>query len=97
MSVTRPRRASKPITVSLGAQHAAVQRRLDDGLYESASEVIRAGLRALDREEAAFDQMLGERVRAALADPRLDIPGEDVFAALRQHNAACLRREKDEA
>jgi antitoxin ParD1/3/4 len=63
-----------------------VDRRLASGDYESASEVIRAGLRALDREEAMVDQVMREKVRASLADPRPDIPAEGVFARLRAHH-----------
>ena len=79
-------RTSKPITVTLGKQQPSVDRRIASGDYESASEVIRAGLRALDREEAVVDQMMREKIRASLADPRPDVPAKDVFARLRAHH-----------
>jgi antitoxin ParD1/3/4 len=76
-------RKSKPLTVTLGNQQHSIDRRLESGQYESASEVIRAAVRALDREEAAIDEIMRQKIRASLADPRPDIPAEDVFARLR--------------
>jgi len=76
-------RSSKPITVTLGTQQASLEVRLNSGAYGSASEVLRAALRALDREDAALDEILRRKVAAALADPRPSIPAEDVFARLR--------------
>ncbi|NJL08571.1 MAG: type II toxin-antitoxin system ParD family antitoxin [Methylacidiphilales bacterium] len=84
-------RSSKPITVTLGAQQSSLDRRLASGAYSSASEVLRAGLRALDREEAALDEILREKVRASLADPRPSLPADDVFAGLRQRHAERLK------
>jgi antitoxin ParD1/3/4 len=63
-------RTSKPITVTLGTQQASLEARLKSGAYESASEVMRAALRALDREEAALEEVLRREVEASLADPR---------------------------
>ena len=63
-------RTSKPITVTLGPQQAGVKVRVKSGAYSSASEVMRAALRALDREEAALDEILRRKVEASLADPR---------------------------
>jgi antitoxin ParD1/3/4 len=79
-------RKSKPLTVTLGEQQRSIDRRLESGLYESASEIIRAALRALDREEAMIDEIMRQKIRASLADPRPDIPAEDVFARLRAHH-----------
>jgi antitoxin ParD1/3/4 len=79
-------RKSKPITVTLGKQQRSVDRRLASGLYDSASEVIRAAMRALDREEAAIDEVIRQKIRAALDDPRADIGAEDVFARLRAYH-----------
>ncbi len=76
-------RTSKPITVTLGPQQASLDARLQSGAYASASEVMRAGLRALDREEAAMDEIMRLKIREAIADPRLDIPAGEVFERLR--------------
>ncbi len=77
-------RTSKPITVTLGPQQASLNARLDSGAYGSASEVLREALRALDREDAALDEVLRRKVQAALADPRPSIPADEVFASLEQ-------------
>jgi antitoxin ParD1/3/4 len=76
-------RTSKPLTVTLGKQQALVDARVASGAYESASEVVRAGLRALEREEAALDAVVREKILEALNDPRPDIPAEQVFGKLR--------------
>lgn len=81
-------RTSKPITVTLGSQQKSVEARLASGAYGSASEVLRAALRALDREDAALDEILRHKVETSLADPRPGIPAEDVFARLRALHAA---------
>lgn len=77
-------RTSKPITVTLGPQQASLNARLESGAYGSASEVLREALRALDREDAALDEVLRRKVQAALADPRPSIPADEVFASLEQ-------------
>ncbi len=82
-SVIFTMRSSKPITVTLGPQQAALEARLASGAYGSASEVMRAALRALDREEAALDEILRRKVEASLVDERPGIPAEDVFARVR--------------
>lgn len=76
-------RSSKPITVTLGPQQASLEARLTSGAYGSASEVMRAALRALDREETALDEILRRKVEDALADGRPSLPAEDVFARVR--------------
>ncbi|KIZ46419.1 MULTISPECIES: type II toxin-antitoxin system ParD family antitoxin [Rhodopseudomonas] len=79
-------RTSKPITVTLGKQQTSVDRRLASGEYESASEVMRAALRALDREEALVNAAMHDKIAASLSDPRADLAAEDVFARLRDHH-----------
>ena len=87
-------RSSKPISVTLGSQQASLERRLKSGQYSSASEVLRHALRALDREEAALDELLRERVRAAMADPRPSVPAEGVFKRLRDRHAKATKAAK---
>lgn len=87
-------RTSKPITVTLGELQDRVDARLQSGSYASASEVIRAGLRALDREEAAIDAVLRQKVQEALDDPRPAIPADQVFAELRAHHADRMKAAK---
>jgi len=80
-------RTSKPITVTLGKQQAILDSRLESGSYGSASEVMRAALRALDREEAALAEIMRLKIQEALDDPRPDIPAEEVFDRLERKHA----------
>ena len=80
-------RASKPVTVTLGPLADMARERVESGRYGSLSEVVRAGLRALEREEDTFDAILKARVEEALADPAPSIPQTEVFAELRAHHA----------
>jgi antitoxin ParD1/3/4 len=89
-------RTSRPITVTLGDLQERVEARVQSGAYTSASEVLRAALRALDREEAALVDWLRQRVDEALADPRPDAPAREVFRRLRQHHAEQAKAEGDE-
>ena len=79
---------NKPVTVTLGAMGERARAHVESGRYASLSEVMRAGLRALDREEAALDALLKARVDAALADDRPTIPAVEVFAAIRDEARA---------
>ena len=92
-------RSSRPITVTLGDLQDHVEARVNSGAYASASEVVRAGLRALDREEAALTDWLRQRVDEAFADLRPNLPAREVFARLRPHHAAQVKAagEKDPA
>jgi len=61
--------AAKTITVSLpGELHESIRQRVKSGLYADASDVIRAGLHALAREEHGqsarrFDKILAKLPR----------------------------------
>lgn len=85
-------RTAKPVTVTLGSMTEAAQRHVQSGRFASLSEVVRAGLRALEREEAALDAILKARVAAALADPRPSVDSDTVFADLRAHHERLGRR-----
>jgi antitoxin ParD1/3/4 len=80
-------RASRPITVTLGDLHERVEARVKSGNYASVSEVLRAAVRALEREEAAVTDWLRKRVDEAFADPRPNVPAREVFARLRERHA----------
>ena len=84
-------RSTKPITVTLGEMQTRVDARVKSGAYSSASEVIRAGLRALDREEEALDEMMRRKIQESLDDPRPDLSLEEVFDKLERKHAARVK------
>ena len=65
------------------------------GSYASASEVVRAGVRALQERDAAVERWLREQVvpvcEAMAADPSRGIEAEDVFASIRARHADRLK------
>lgn len=64
--------AKKNTSVALGEKHLAyVQRKVESGEYDSASEVIRDALR-LHEERAAFRSKLLEAIDEGLASPLVD-------------------------
>lgn len=79
-------------TVSLPQEHATyIERMVASGAYASASEVVRAGLRALQERDAAIERWLNTEV-AATYDLMKDDPSRacdigDVFGALRARHA----------
>jgi antitoxin ParD1/3/4 len=75
-------------TFSLSAEQAAyIDTKVDTGAYASGSEVIRAGLRALQERDAAFERWLREEAvptyDATKADPSSRISAKAVFAEAR--------------
>ena len=89
-------RTSRPITVTLGDLQERVEARVESGLYASASEVMRAASRALDREEKALDDWLRAKVDEAFADKRPSVPARQVFQRLRKHHRAHAKAGRDE-
>lgn len=75
-------RPAKPITVTLGTMTERAQAHVNSGRYASMSEVLRAGLRALDREEAALETMLKAKIAEALADTRPSVSSGEVSRGL---------------
>src|SRR3954469_10074716 len=90
-------RNSRTHSVTLGPLEASLQRRLESGEYDNASEVLRTALRALDREEAMLDEILREKVRASMANKRPSIPAEVVFRRLEARHASQVRARKKTA
>jgi antitoxin ParD1/3/4 len=89
------RSTSRAITVTLGHLQKSVRARVKSGVYASVSEVMRAAVRALEREEAALNDWLQHRVEEAFTDPRPSRPAAKVFRRLRQHHAKQVKSEKN--
>ena len=84
-------------TFSLPAEHTAfIDAKVSSGAYASGSEVVRAGLRALQERDAAVERWLREDVAPAYdamkADPSRGIAAADAFAAVRTRHAARGKR-----
>ena len=102
-----PARANKPISVTLGPLAERAEARVQSGDYSSISEVVRAGLRALDREDEllrrllppineddpAWDAYARRKIDEALADPRPPVPAEEVKQRLQRRHAARMARD----
>lgn len=82
-------------TFSLPVEHGKfIDEQVASGSYASASEVVRAGLRALQERDAAVERWLREEVApvydAMQADPARARDMEDVFGAIRARHARAL-------
>ena len=83
-------------TFSLPAEHAKfIDKKVASGSYASGSEVVRAGLRALQERDAVIERWLSEEVAptydAMKSDPSRAIPAKQVFAAIKARHAARLK------
>jgi antitoxin ParD1/3/4 len=79
--------------VDLGEHRQRVEDRIKSGAYANADEVIRAGLLALEREEADKNEWLIQLAEESLADPEPSIPAAEVFRELRAIHAEALRKQ----
>lgn len=80
-------------TVSLPDEHSTyIDKMVASGAFASASEVVRAGLRALQEREEAVERWLREEVApvydAMQENPERGIAASNVFDELRAHHAA---------
>lgn len=87
-------RTSKSITLTLGKQQQVLDSFVASGDYDSASEAVRAALRALEREKEALDEIMRAKIREAIDDPRPSVPAATVFADLRAMHAEQVKADK---
>ena len=85
-------------TFSLPAEQAAfIDAQVQSGVFASASEVVRAGLRALQERDAAVERWLREEVVPTYdemkAHPERGIPLAQVMDEIRARHAARLKSE----
>ena len=88
--------ATEKRTFSLPAEQSAfIDQLVESGTYATSSEVIRAGLRALQEREAAVERWLREEVAPAYdrmkADPGRGISVEDMGERARRRREAYLK------
>lgn len=80
------------------AQARLIREKVEDGSFGSASEVIRAALRAFQREEEEHAERIAAikaRIKASVEDPRPPIPAEEVFRTLKERLARLAEEEGD--
>ncbi|MBZ9807947.1 type II toxin-antitoxin system ParD family antitoxin [Mesorhizobium sp. BR1-1-9] len=77
-----------------------IRERVDDGSFGSASEVIRAALRAFQREEEEHAERMASiraRVKASIEDTRPNLSGEQVRDRLKKLAEQYSSRADDSA
>jgi len=75
-----------------------IDRLVESGAYETGSEVVRAGLRALREREISLEEWLLEEVIPVVdlmdADPSRGIPSDRVLAGLQIRHEERTKRQK---
>jgi antitoxin ParD1/3/4 len=91
--------AAQKRTISLPDEQADfIDAKVASGDYASASEVVRAGLRALKERDDAIERWLREEVvptyDALVADPTQVVSLDEAFAQVRAHHAERVKARK---
>lgn len=74
-----------------------IQRQVESGRFQNASDVVRAALRLLQDQETSLAERRAELMRsidAAFDDAGPSIPASQVFASLRAHHAERVKAEE---
>ena len=77
-----------------------IREKVEDGSFGSASEVIRAALRAFQREEEEHAERIASikaRIKASIEDPRPNLSSKQVRAQLQRIADEYSRRADDSA
>ena len=87
-------------TFSLPTEQAGyIDELVASGTYASGSEVVRAGLRALQERDQAVEKWLREEVVAVSDamrdDPGRAIPADQVFATIRARHADRVKKKRE--
>ena len=61
-----------------------VAERVESGRYENASEVVRAGLRSLERDEREYEEKMAALRQAIIEGEQSGVARGDVFAQVRR-------------
>ena len=80
-------RAEKLSITVTSAQARLIREKVSDGSFGSTSEVIRAALRAFQREEEEHAERIASiraRIKASVKDPRPNLSSKQVRTHLRQ-------------
>ena len=90
-------RTTQQFSITLPMDMAeVVERKIKSGMYASASEVMRDGVRALLERDAALERWLREEVVAGYqeytADPSKGVPAEKVVDRIRARRDAKHKR-----
>ena len=79
---------AEKLSVTVTAEQARrIREMVQSGAYASSSEVIRAGLRSLERDEEEYQERLEsirQRVKASIEDPNPSMSGEQVKRGLQE-------------
>lgn len=83
-------------TISLPSEHATfIDAKVASGAYASASEVVRAGLRALQERDEAVERWLRDEVAPTYdrmqSDPKRGVSASKVFNDIRARHASSLK------
>jgi antitoxin ParD1/3/4 len=71
------------VTVTLGGMGERAREWIAQGRYASMSEVVREGLRSLERDEIMFNARVKAMVEESIADPRPCVPIEKAIARVK--------------
>lgn len=70
------------VSVTLGGMGDRAREWIAQGRYASMSEVVREGLRALEREKHVLDAYYRAKIEEAINDPRPYVDIEEAFARI---------------